>query len=837
MPKPNLHDSILHTPLAGWLTSALDVPCPDPEQRRRGRLLNVLIWALLLASIVAALVKTPGSPQGFLLFSSSHLPASALVLVLLFVILGLNRSGRVRLASVLYLGLFVATVSFMFRIQDLDRIMVLYIVPTMGASFLLAPASSFVFATLSILGYSLAYGAFPADVSYNYVSGIGLYLTALVAWLAATSLESALREIRQRADELDRRVLDRTRDLADALAREHSEAGQTQAILQSIGEGVIVFDQNGQAIVANPTVYALLECGESDLLGHDISAVMAQAVSTEDQAIIRSVVEDERPAHAGLKIAWGNRTVAINFAPVNLPFVNEHGTLVVLRDVTKEAQVDRMKSEFVSIVSHELRTPMTAIKGYVDLLAMGTLGTVTERQREFLTIVKTNADRLSEMVNELLDLSRIEAGKVQMHYQAVSLPRVVHEVAVMLQKNFDDQGIQLQLDVPDTLPDVLSDPGRLTQIVTNLLSNALKYTFQGRVEVMARAAGRHVQVDIADTGIGMTEEDQAKLFTRFFRASTARSREISGTGLGLSITRSLIEMQGGRIWVKSAVDQGSAFSFTIPVLPEPLVHMAPTEPPPAVVVRPQAVPHKILIVHNQARAAQSFRRQLERGGYSSLITTHAADVLPLARREQPDLILLDVTLSDMDGFDLLRQLTQSPETRSIPVIVTSTVADEAKSLALGAAGCLADPIGDYQLLASVQRVLAASHLEQETLRSVLVVDDEADVRHWLALELSNHGFGVVEAEDGQAALAAIAARRPHIIVLDLKMPNMDGWTVIRRLKENPQAARLPIIVLTASPVDMQQEKARVLEMGVDRFLVKPLSIQALIAEINRQLAP
>ena len=590
MSKSSLQDSILHSPLAEWLTRALDVPCPDPEQRRRGRLLNVLIWALLLGCIVAALVTTSQSPQGFLLFSLSHLTSSALVLVLLLVVLWLNRSGRVRLASVLYLGVFVAAVSFMFRIQDLDRILVLYIVPTMGASFLLSPPSSFALATLSVLGYSLAYWAIPASVPYNYVSGIGLYLAALVAWLAATSLENALGEIRQRADELDRRVLDRTRDLAEALAREHSEASQTQAILRSIGEGVIVFDQNGRAIVVNPAVCALLECGESDLLDHDISAVMAQAppgtagqaVSQEDQAIIRSLVEDEKPApvrqqgqaHAGLKIAWGNKTVEINFAPVNLPFVNDHGTLVVLRDVTREAQVDRMKSEFVSIVSHELRTPMTAIKGYLDLLAMGALGAVSERQREYLDIVKTNADRLSEMVNELLDLSRIEAGKVQMHYQAVSLPRIVHQVALMLQKNFDDRGIRLRLDVPDTLPDVLSDPGRLTQIVTNLLSNALNYTFHGHVSVAARVAGRYVQVDIADTGIGMSEEDQAKLFTRFFRASTARVREISGTGLGLSITRSLIEMQGGRIWVKSAVDEGSAFSFTIPVLPEPLAHMA-----------------------------------------------------------------------------------------------------------------------------------------------------------------------------------------------------------------------------------------------------------------------
>jgi len=825
-----------HTALAAWLSRVLDVHSSDPELRRRGRLLNVLIVALILGLVILALVNVFQFTQGLIAFPPAYLPGSALILAMLLVVGWLNRRGRVRLASYLYLGLPVVAVSLLFRIQDLDRIMVLYVVPIVGASFVLSPPSSFALATLSALGYTLAYVISLSNLPYNYVSVIGLYVPALVAWLAATNLERALREIFQRADELDRRVLERTRDLTEALTRERSETGRTQAILQSIGDGVIVFDQNGRAIVANPAVCTLLERSESDVLGRDINEVMAEAVGREDQAIIRSLVEDERLTRAGLKIPWGHKTVAINFAPVNLPFVNQHGVMVVLRDVTKEAEVDRMKSEFVSTVSHEFRTPMTAIKGYVDLLSMGAVGSVTETQREFLGIVKTNVDRLSEMVNELLDLSRIEAGKVQMHYQAVSLSRVVHEVAVMLQKNFDDRGIWLHLDIPDKLPDVLSDPGRLTQVVINLLSNALKYTYEGHVDVTARLVGDQVRADIADTGIGMTEEDQAKLFTRFYRASTARTREIAGTGLGLSITRSLIEMQGGRIWVKSAVDKGSTFSFTIPVLPKPLAHMAPTEPPQAMVVRPQAAPSKILIVEDQVHLAQSFRLQLEKGGYSAFITTHGTDVLPLARREHPDLILLDMTLADADGFEVLRQLKRLPETRSIPVVITSVVAEEEKALALGAADCLTKPTGDYQLLACVQRVLAAAALESEALKSVLVVDDEDDIRHWLALELANHGFSVTEAEDGEAALVAVAAHPPHLIVLDLKMPNVDGWTVIRKLKENPPSARIPIIVLTASPADMQQEKARVLGMGVEQFLTKPLSIQVLLAEINRRLA-
>jgi PAS domain S-box-containing protein len=459
----------VHTRLALWLSHVVDVRSDNPELRWRGRLLNALIFALMigLLALMGVNLLRFANPARL-----SYLLGGVLVLITLVVILWLNRSGRVRLAGHLYLALFVLAVSCLFRIEDLDRAMALYSVPTMSASFVLVPPSSFVLATLSVLGYSLAYAASFPRLPYNYISSLGLYLAAWAAWLAARNLEKALREIRQHANELDRCVLERTHDLTEALARERAESDATQAVLQSIGDGVMVFDQSRRVIVANPAVCAVLERGEAGVLGHTISEVMGETVSLEDQAIIRSLIEGERPARAGLRISWRHKTVAVSLATLDLPLAGQRGSMVILRDITKEAQVDQMKNEFVSIVSHELRTPMTSIKGYVDLLAMGSAGAVTEAQRGYLDIIKTSADRLSEMVDELLDLSRIEAGKAQMRYQAVSLPRVLREVAVMLQKNFDERGIQLHLDIPDDLPDVLADPGRLDQIVTNLLSNA-----------------------------------------------------------------------------------------------------------------------------------------------------------------------------------------------------------------------------------------------------------------------------------------------------------------------------------------------------------------------------
>jgi CheY-like chemotaxis protein/two-component sensor histidine kinase len=505
--------------------------------------------------------------------------------------------------------------------------------------------------------------------------------------------------------------------------------------------------------------------------------------------------------------------------------------VVVLHDITREAEVDRMKSEFVSIVSHELRTPMTVIKGYVELLLTGT-STPAETQHDFLEIIRTNADRLGSMVNELLDVSRIEAGKVQMNFQPVAVRSAIHEVATMLQKSFEDQGIQLNLNIPDNLPDVPADPGRLAQILTNLLSNALKYTLEGHVDVSAHVTDGFVQVDVRDSGIGMSEDDQAKLFTRFFRASTARTHEISGTGLGLSITRSLVEMHGGHIWVKSVVGQGSTFSFTMPVLPASLAKMAPEAVPPTV-MRRRSAQSKILVVDDELRVAQLFAQQLEGDGHTVLVTTHGKDALPLARREQPNLILLDVVMPDIDGFEVLAQLKQDLDTKSIPVIVTSIVAEEEKGFALGAADYLVKPLDNRQLLVSVRRVL--TQLDRATPGTVLVVDDEADIRHWLSVELTRQGCLVTEAQNGEECLAAVAAHSPDLILLDLNMPQLDGRTVIHKLKENPQTAGIPIIVLTANAVDPEREKVQMLGMGVKQFLTKPVSAEMLTGEVRRQL--
>jgi signal transduction histidine kinase/DNA-binding response OmpR family regulator len=734
------------------------------------------------------------------------------------------------LASYIFLIFLLAGISILSLSEGADRLTSLYFVPIVAASFLTYPHDSFLSAALASTGYALIYTIQPSTTGFNYYAIINFFIVALVASQIALQLDNALRKVQQHAAELDRRVAEQTQHLRETLDRERTEANKLQAILQSMSEGVIVFDQNRKAIVANTNACDILETHEENLLDSDLNHLLSIAATPEDQSLIGLLVGGSGAWTANLRAAWGNKTVAFSLAPVKLPSMNHQGTVVVLRDITQEAQVEQIKSEFMSLVSHELRVPMLAVKGYVDLLATGAAGVLTDTQFDFLEIVKTNSDRLNTMVEGLFELARIETGEIKMHFEAVSLRHIVLDVARTLHPNLESKQLRLDLQIPDSLPEVLADPNRLTQIITSLLSNALKYTFEGKIGVTARIADDHVQVDISDTGIGMTEQDQTKLFTSFFRAPNTRTLKIPGAGLGLTIARSLVEMQGGRIWATSTAGRGSTFSFTIPVFPKP---PTPLTPAVSLAEMEQTLARtKVLIVDSELNVGRSLQQQLEPQDYDVLVTTEAAEGMEMAVLEQPHLILLDAMVSGADGFEALQQLKQNPATRAIPVIMTSVLSVRESSLVSGAADFLTRPIDNDQLLSSIKRVLSRA---EQVSWSVLVIEDEPEMRRWLSLVLSGQGLTVFEAQDSDQAMTAITEHRPNLILFGLKLTTKDGWTAIRRLRQIPEMVNIPILLLTTSRVDLHYEGKNLLGLGIQQILTKPLSAEVLIRQIRRQL--
>jgi GAF domain-containing protein len=373
-------------------------------------------------------------------------------------------------------------------------------------------------------------------------------------------------------------ITDQATRLALALKVQEEEASNRKAILESITDGVIVLDARAdtryQVLMLNAAAERMCAVDAAEILGRQVPRGLQGLDIAPDVLSLMVMLEEmcrfDAPAPPQQKrFTLRNKVLNLTLSQVVSPQGEIMGGVAVFRDVTKEVEVDRMKSEFISTVAHELRTPMTSIKGYTDLILMGTVGAVSDMQTQFLTVIKNNADRLSVLVADILDLSRIETGRIQLNRRYVAISDLVQDVVSSLANQITAKDQTLSVAVADDLPDVKLDRDRIIQVLTNLVSNANKYTPEGgSIGISARVDGPLLVVAVRDTGYGISEADLEKLFeTRFFRANNPNVQFVSGTGLGLVIARSLVEMHGGRIWAESVVEEGSTFTFTIPLHP------------------------------------------------------------------------------------------------------------------------------------------------------------------------------------------------------------------------------------------------------------------------------
>jgi len=458
----------------------------------------------------------------------------------------------------------------------------------------------------------------------------------------------------------------------------------------------------------------------------------------------------------------------------------------------------------------------------VDLVVDGEAGEINETQRGFLGIVQSNTDRLVGLINDLLDISRIEAGRLELNITTVPLDPVIREVAASLRNQIEEKKLSLELALPQEPIQVRADRARITQVLTNLLSNAYKFTPEGgKISVSAEVTNGQVQVDVADTGTGISAQDQKKLFTKFFRVDSSTTREIGGTGLGLTIAKSIVEMHGGKIWVESKPGKGSTFSFTLPAV-------APVKPS----VHPETLPgtsrKKILVVDDEPNVTGLVRAYLEKSGYQVIMAASGREALDKARQERPDLITLDILLPDMDGFAVLEQLKAEPDTASIPVLVLTIVQDRDKAIRLGAVEYLAKPIDQARLLDYIRQILTKS-----TKKKILIADDDPDFLHFLDATLRQKGYETTLCSDGACAVVSLSEERPALILLDIKMPEVDGYGVLQILKKRRETSDIPVIVMTGVESEMQEGEGKVLAMGASQFLTKPFSLDYLVREIQK----
>jgi signal transduction histidine kinase/CheY-like chemotaxis protein len=469
------------------------------------------------------------------------------------------------------------------------------------------------------------------------------------------------------------------------------------------------------------------------------------------------------------------------------------------------------KSQFLASMSHELRTPLNAIIGLTEMMVSNAARFGTEKAAEPLRRVHRAGSHLLGLINQVLDLSKIEAGKLELSPDVVALAPLITEVLDTARPLAEQNNNRLVVKSQENLGSLTVDPMRLRQILLNLLSNACKFTKQGEVTLLARKVidqGNWVEFTVSDTGIGMTPEQQAKLFEEFTQADSSTARQYGGTGLGLAITRKLARMMGGDVTLTSEAGKGSTFSVRLPANTDVSAE-APISPDRGRSTRADCV----LVIDDDATARELISDHLKADGFSVVTAAGGMEGLKLAKELQPTAITLDVMMPDLDGWSVLAALRQNPELADIPVIMVSIVDEHRRGIALGAAGYLTKPIDRERLHQLVRRFMAPAGPTR-----VLMVEDDAVQRERMLGWLERPPWIVREAANGREALSLLREEKPDVILLDLMMPEMDGFEVVAALQKDAGWRDIPVIVITS--LDLNAKDRERLNSGVQSVLVK-----------------
>jgi len=490
----------------------------------------------------------------------------------------------------------------------------------------------------------------------------------------------------------------------------------------------------------------------------------------------------------------------------------------------------RLKSEFLANMSHELRTPMNSIIGFTGRVLKKAGDNLDARQLKNLHTVERNAHHLLGLINDLLDISKVEAGRMELYPEHVEIHDLINEVRDLTNSLWREKGIAFNTELPKQPLSLYVDRVRLKQVLINLVSNAVKFTAEGAVTIRASLQDDAIMIDVQDSGIGMKEEDLQFIFEAFRQADGSNTRAYGGTGLGLNITKNFVELMGGRVEVSSVYGEGSIFSVCLPKQ-QPGEDVVEAEPVLALPDVDSGIDGKALIlcIDDNPDVLELFQQCLSDDGYQVLCADNGVDGLKIAREQQPTAITLDVQMPHKDGWSVLQELKADPATKDIPVLMATMMDNKALGMKLGAVDYLEKPIVPENLLKSIKY----ARLLNET-REVLVVDDDAGVRELMQQVFEDAHIDVRLAVDGVEAMVQMRAKRPDMIVLDLMMPKMDGFEVIRQMREDESLKDIPLIVSTAKT--LSREELAWLESHASQVMIKGgMALNAMVAQTIGEL--
>ena len=638
-------------------------------------------------------------------------------------------------------------------------------------------------------------------------------------------------------------AVDRTK--AEAALRD-SEA-HLAGIFRQTGAGFAETDVDGRFVSVNDHF--------CDLVGRDRATLLALHMADVTHPDDQVALPVERMAETGEAVALETRYVKPDgtdiWVAVTVSLIasgsSQPTLLAVAIDIAERKRVERelaaardaaeeanlAKSTFIANMSHELRTPLSAIIGYAEMLQEEFSDAGGEEAlAEDIRKIETNARHLLGLINDVLDLSKIESGRMEVYAETFDVAEMARDLSSTVETLVTRRGNRLVVHLEPGLGTMHSDLTKVRQVLLNLLSNAAKFTENGSVTLSAsRITGGHGDGDwlvfrVADTGIGMNEEQLSRLFQRFTQADASTTRKFGGTGLGLSISKAFGTMLGGDLSVDSAPEEGSTFTLFLPAV---LLAAASVEegvgPATASEPRPAADVHRdvVLVIDDDPNQRELMTRFLGREGFGALTASDGYAGLQLARALRPRAILLDVTMPGLDGWSVLSALKADPVLAAIPVVMVTFVEERGLATSLGAADYVMKPVKWERFRQVMDRF-------RESEGDVLVVDDDADARHHVRTVLERDDWTVVEAENGRAALERVAAALPRVVLLDLEMPVLDGFGFLEAFRMIPGCADIPVVVLTA--LDLTRDDRRRLQ-GVSQILNKgETSLRALASKLR-----
>ncbi len=501
-----------------------------------------------------------------------------------------------------------------------------------------------------------------------------------------------------------------------------------------------------------------------------------------------------------------------------------------LKWAKEEAErVSKFKDQFLSTMSHELRTPLNAILGFSDLLPDERYGPLNERQRRYVAHIHTSGKHLLRLINDILDLSKIEAGRLELAIENVPVERSLREVLDVVRPLAEKKSQSLSYEAESKLA-VRADSTRLRQVLINLAGNAIKFTPDGgKIKLCGRLVDGKVRFDVIDDGPGIPPEEKKRIFEAFYRLRRSGSAQ-EGTGLGLAITQRLVELHGAELALESEAGQGSCFYFSLPFVavladvPSRTTRSANREGESA----------RIFVIEDDPAAAQLIQSQLAAVGYEPFVCEDLSRAVEIAAELLPDAITLDLVMKPTNGWELLLQLKNEPRTANIPVVVVSIVDQPALGTTLGADEYLIKPVEQSALCAAIERCLAARD-GLKLARPVLVVEDDGPTREVISEMLTTQGYNIATATDGAQARTWMSASLPAPVILDLMLPNVSGFELLSEWRNSPRTADLPVFVLTSK--DLTQEEEKYLRAHAESLWRKQESWQtALTRELKRVLA-